>query len=298
MIRADLGKRDPQKPGRKCRPGEDESRCVFGWERLQRDAAAGHSQASFHVAAGVRSSAGGRGWAGCLAPSQGWGAGLRDPARPVRPQWEAGCPPPLRRCCPSALPARPLRPALPSSHSGRPGVPRHSAGAAPPLSPPGVCALPSRPATVGGRVSPATLWVPPLHSPHPASAPCPPVQPQWEAGCPPPLRRCCPSALPARPLHSAPLGPTCEERFVLEQASHHPQQPVLHVLAASLLTLLIPRPGQRNSIRDPCPWLRTHGIPCEPSHTRPSHVFWPGRAISKTRVPSSRKSSQISSAPL
>ena len=206
MIRADLGKRDPQKPGRKCRPGEDESRCVFGWERLQRDAAAGHSQASFHVAAGVRSSAGGRGWAGCLAPSLGWGAGLRDPARPVRPQWEAWCPPPLRRCCPSAL--------------------------------------------------------------------------------------------PARPLHSAPLGPTCEERFVLEQASHHPQQPVLHVLAASLLTLLIPRPGQRNSIRDPCPWLRTHGIPCEPSHTRPSHVFWPGRAISKTRVPSSRKSSQISSAPL
>ena len=107
------------------------------------------TQASFHVAAGVRSSAGGRGWAGCLAPSQRRGAGLRDPALPVQPQWEAGCPPPLRGCCPSALPTRPLRP--------------------------------------------------------------------------------------------APRGPTCEERFVLEQASHHPQQPVLHVLAASLLTLLIPR---------------------------------------------------------
>lgn len=105
--------------------------------------------ASFHAAVGVRSSAGGRGWAGCLAPSQGRGTRLRDLACPVQPQWEAG-------------------------------LPRHSAGATPLLSPPGLGALPSR-------------------------------------------------------------GPTCEERFVLEQAPHHTQQPVLHVLAASLLTLLLPR---------------------------------------------------------
>lgn len=179
MIRTDLGKRDPQKPRRKCRPGENESRCVFGWERLQRDAAAGHSS-KFPRGRGGPELSGrkGVGWVPGTFPAAG--------GRTERP-----CPP--------------------------------------------------RPATVGGWVSPATPRVPPLHSPHPASAPCPPVQPQWEAGCPPPLRRCCPSALPTRPLRPAPRGPTCEERFVLEQASHHPQQPVLHVLAASLLTLLIPR---------------------------------------------------------
>lgn len=43
---------------------------------------------------------------------------------------------------------------------------------------------------------------------------------------------------------SPPMGPTCEEHLVLEKALNHPQQPVLHILAASLLTLLFPRDGE------------------------------------------------------
>lgn len=136
--------------------GEDVSGCVFGWERLQQDTAAGHSS-KFPRGRGVRSSAGGRGWAGRLAASQGRGAGLRDPPHPFRPQWEARSP--------SCTPGR----------------------------------------------------------------------------SPPPLRRCLPSPLPTGPLHLPSRGPTCEEHLILEQAPHHPQQLVLHVLAASLLTLLLPR---------------------------------------------------------
>lgn len=50
-------------------------------------------------------------------------------------------------------------------------------------------------------------------------------------------------ALPAPPQCTF-IGPTCEEHLVLEEALNNPQQSVLHVLATSLLTLLLPRDGE------------------------------------------------------
>lgn len=149
MIRTDLGKRDLQKPGRKCRSGEDVSCCAFGWERLQRDAAAGHSS-KFPRGRGGPELGGRKG--------VGW---------------------------------------VPGTFTGVGG---RTEGPSPPL-----------PATVGGKVAIMHTWR---------------GLPRRSAGASPPL--------PSR-------GPTCEEHFILEQAPHHPQQPVLHVLAAALLTLLLPR---------------------------------------------------------
>lgn len=60
-----------------------------------------------------------------------------------------------------------------------------------------------------------------------------PIQPQWEARSS--SRHWVPTPLlhPTGPRRPALPGPTCEERFVLEQAPHRTQQQMLHVLAAS-----------------------------------------------------------------
>lgn len=89
------------------------------------------------------------------------------------------------------------------------------------------------------------------------------------------------------------MGPTCKEHLVLEEALNHPQQPVLHILATSLLTLLLPRdkkdktPSETSVSRH-----QAHGILHTLFHP---HIFLVTLScFYKTRIPSSRKASQIS----
>lgn len=91
------------------------------------------------------------------------------------------------------------------------------------------------------------------------------------------------------------MGPTCEQHLVLEEALNHPQQPVLHILAASLLTLLLPRdkkdktPSETSVSRH-----QAHGILHTLFHPHIFLVTLSSSPIYKTGIPSSRKASQIS----